>query len=93
VAERDEYETDYAEAQLRSRGSTVKSTKPSGKSEKVPDPPLLTDGKEPKFEDWMTEIKGNFVANADRFDNDQMKRVYLVSRTGGLTRQQLSVRL
>ncbi|OJJ86637.1 uncharacterized protein ASPGLDRAFT_44482 [Aspergillus glaucus CBS 516.65] len=93
MAERDEYKTAYAEAQLRSRGSTVESTKPSGKSEKVPDPPLLTDGKEPKFEDWMIEMKGKFVANADRFDNDQMKRVYLTSRTGGLARQQLSVRL
>lgn len=93
MAERDEYKTAYAEAQLRSRGSTVESTRPSGKSEKVPDPPLLTDGKEPKFEDWMIEMKGKFVANADRFDNDQMKRVYLVSRTGGLARQQLSVRL
>jgi ribosome-associated translation inhibitor RaiA len=93
MAERDEYKTAYAEAQLRFRGSTVESTKSSGKSEKVPDPPLLTDGKEPKFEDWMIEMKGKFVANADRFDNDQMKRVYLVSRTGGLARQQLSVRL
>lgn len=93
MAERDEYKTAYAEAQLRSRGSTVESTKQSSKSEKVPDPPLLTDGKEPKFEDWMIEMKGKFMANADRFDNDQMKRVYLVSRTGGLARQQLSVRL
>ena len=93
MAERDEYKTAYAEAQLRSRGFTVESTKSSGKSEKVPDPPLLTDGKEPKFEDWMIEMKGKVVANADRFDNDQIKRVYLVSRTGGLARQQLSVRL
>lgn len=93
MAERDEYKTAYAEVQLRSRGSTLEDTKPSGKTEKVPDPPLLTDGKEPKFEDWMIEMKGKFAANADRFDNDQMKRVYLVSRTGGLARQQLSVRL
>ncbi|ODM17342.1 hypothetical protein SI65_07017 [Aspergillus cristatus] len=93
MAEWDEYKTAYAEAQLCSCGSTVESTKPSSKSEKVPDPPLLTDGKEPKFEDWMIEMKGKFVANADCFDNDQMKRVYLVSCTGSLARQQLSVRL
>ncbi|EYE95325.1 uncharacterized protein EURHEDRAFT_55141 [Aspergillus ruber CBS 135680] len=93
MAERDEYKTAYAEAQLRSRGSTVESTKSSGKSEKVPDPPILTDGKEPEFEDWMIEMKGKFVANADHFHNDQMKRVYLVSRTSGLARQQLSIRL
>lgn len=73
MAERDEYKTAYAEAQLRSRGSTVESTKQSSKSEKVPDPPLLTDGKEPKFKDWMIEMKGKFMANADRFDNNQMK--------------------
>lgn len=71
----------------------MESTKPSGKSEKVPGPPPLTDGKEPKFEDWMIEMDGKFVANADRFDNDQMKRVYLVSCTGGLARQRLSARL
>ena len=25
----------------------------SSKSAKIPDPPLLTDGKEPHFEDWL----------------------------------------
>ncbi|ODM16202.1 hypothetical protein SI65_08201 [Aspergillus cristatus] len=84
MAERDEYKTAYAEVQLHSHGSTVESTKLSSKSEKVPDPPLLTDGKEPKFKDWMIKMKGKFVANADHFDNDQMKQVYLVSCTGGL---------
>ncbi|ODM21116.1 hypothetical protein SI65_04169 [Aspergillus cristatus] len=87
----DEYKTAYAEAQLCSHGSTVESTKPSGKSEKVPDPPLLTDGKEPKFKDWMIEMKGKFMANADHFDNDQMKRVYLVSCTGDATDPYTSV--
>ena len=93
VMERDEYKTAYAEAQLRSRGSTAESVKSTSKSEKVPDPPLLTDGKDPKFEDWMIEMKGKFVANADRLGDDQMKRIYLVSRTSGPARQQLSVRL
>lgn len=93
ITERDEYKTAYAEAQLHSRNSTIETTKPSGKSEKVPDPPVLTDGKEPKFEDWMIEMKGKFVANADCFDSDQMKQVYLISRTGGLARQQLGARL
>ncbi|OJJ84921.1 uncharacterized protein ASPGLDRAFT_35366 [Aspergillus glaucus CBS 516.65] len=73
MAEQDEYKTAYAEMQLHSHGSTVESTKQLSKSEKVPDPPLLTDGKEPKFEDWMIEMKGKFMANADCFDNNQMK--------------------
>lgn len=51
----------------------MESTKQSSKSEKVPNPPLLTDRKEPKFEDWVIKMKGKFIANADCFDSDQMK--------------------
>ena len=73
MVEHDEYKAAYAEVQLCSHVSTVESTKSSSKSEKVPDPPLLTDGKGPKFKDWMIEMKGDFMANADHFNNDQMK--------------------
>lgn len=73
MVEHDEYKVAYAEVQLCSHVSTVESTKSSSKSEKVPDPPLLTDGKGPKFKGWMIEMEGKFMANADHFNNDQMK--------------------
>lgn len=89
MVERDEYKTAYAETQLLSRDSTVESIRSSGKSEKMPDSQLLTDSKEPKFEDWVIDMKGKFMVNANRFGDDQINRGHLVSRTRGLARQQL----
>ncbi len=37
----------------------------SGKSTKLPDAPILTDGKEPQFTAWLIQIQGKLDANAD----------------------------
>ena len=41
------------------------------KSVKIPDPPLLTDGKEPTFESWKLQIQGKLQVNADHFQSDE----------------------
>lgn len=71
------------------------SIQPEGRvrSEKIPHPPILTDGKDPKFEDWLIEIRNKLTDNADRYNTEAMQRSYLVSRTGGLARQILNPRL
>ncbi|OJJ88200.1 uncharacterized protein ASPGLDRAFT_41722 [Aspergillus glaucus CBS 516.65] len=38
------------------------------KTTKIPDPPTLTDGKEPQFEDWMLLMSQKLAANAAHFD-------------------------
>ena len=35
---------------------------------KIPDPPMLTDGKEPRFEDWLPLMTQKLTANADQFN-------------------------
>ncbi|KAF7590218.1 hypothetical protein BBP40_003149 [Aspergillus hancockii] len=90
--ERDSYRNAFAAQRLNRRESGTNSRQESlqpenrSKSEKVPDPPVLTDGKNPKFEDWLVEIRNKFEANADRYDNETAKKAYLVSRTSGLAR-------
>ncbi|KAB8228902.1 uncharacterized protein BDW43DRAFT_315403 [Aspergillus alliaceus] len=63
--EQDSYRNAFTAQQLNRRESGTNSRQGSlqpeskGKSEKVPDPPVLTYGKNPKFEDWLAEIVTN----------------------------------
>lgn len=61
------------------------------KSEKVPDPPILADGKDLKFKDWYIEMKNKLEANTDWYDTDQIIWGYILSQTGGIAHSQLSV--
>src|SRR5436189_4306178 len=53
------------------------------KSAKIPDPPILTDGKDPTFENWKLQIRGKLQVNADHFPTDEARMAYVFSRTGG----------
>jgi hypothetical protein len=53
------------------------------KSTKIPDPPILTDGKEPKFEDWLLRIKDKLAANEDHYPTAALRLAYVKSRCGG----------
>ena len=48
-------------------------------STKIPDPPTLTDGKEPRFEDWLLLMSQKLAANADHFDISQLHMMYVAS--------------
>src|SRR5436190_22865891 len=41
------------------------------KSAKIPDPPILTDGKDPTFKSWKLQIWGKLHVNADHFPTDE----------------------
>src|SRR4030081_1272706 len=62
----------------------------SSKSTKIPDPPLLTDGKEPTFESWKLQIQGKLRVNADHFPTDEAQMTYIFGRTGGDAQKHLS---
>jgi hypothetical protein len=53
------------------------------KSIKIPDPPILTDGKDPTFENWKLQIRGKLRVNADYFPTNEARMTYVFSRTGG----------
>jgi hypothetical protein len=74
--------------------SLARNETPSGayKSSKIPDPPVLTDGKDPTFESWKLQIRDKLRTNADHFPTDEAKMAYVFSRTGGDAQKHLQPR-
>lgn len=89
VAEQDEYQNVFTEHSLQNGG--LKNHERLSKSEKVLDPPILTDGKHLKFKDGYIEMKNKLQANTDWYDTDQIIWSCILSQTGGIAHSQLSV--
>ena len=66
---------------IESRASTPASG--PGKNTKLPDPPPLTDGKDPTFESWKVKTQDKLKVNADHFQSMEAKKAYVFNRTGG----------
>jgi hypothetical protein len=66
---------------IESRASTPASG--SGKATKLPDPPILTDGKHPTFENWRIQTQDKLRVNTDHFQSMEAKKAYVFNRTGG----------
>ena len=64
----------------------------STKSSKIPDPPVLTDGKDPTFENWKLQIRGKLRVNADHFLDEEARMTYVFGRTGSDAQKHLSPR-
>jgi hypothetical protein len=100
VEERDRFRDAFAQEALvaRNRGSICNSPAPevtkksTEKSTKIPDPPILTDGKEPKFEDWLLRVEDKLAANADHYPTPAMRLAYVKSRCGGRAAEHLVAR-
>ncbi len=55
----------------------------SSRSAKVADPPLLTDGTDPTFDNWKLQLRDKLEVNADHFPNARARMAYVFGRTGG----------
>ena len=53
------------------------------KSAKIPNPPILTDGKDPIFENWKIQINGKLSINADHYVDEQACMIYVFGHTRG----------
>ncbi|PGG94909.1 hypothetical protein AJ79_10365 [Helicocarpus griseus UAMH5409] len=53
------------------------------KSEKIPDPLILTDGKELKFDDWYSKMKNKLRANQDCYSTEELQMAYIELCVGG----------
>jgi hypothetical protein len=60
---------------IESHASTPASG--SGKSTKLPDPHILTDGKDPTFENWRIQTQDKLRVNADHFQSMEAKKAYV----------------
>ena len=77
---------------LTDRLTKAESPYNPAKSAKIPDPPLLTDGKDPTFESWRLQIRGKLRVNADHFLTEEARMTYIFNRTGGDAQQHLNPR-
>jgi hypothetical protein len=68
----------------------VESTK---KTARIPDPPLLTDGNEPRFDYWQMQIKQKLDANADHFSSPALRLAYVTGRCSGDAMKHIAARM
>jgi Zinc knuckle len=95
MEERDEYKEAFARKCLEERSNTRGSVPPEAghRSEKIPDPEQLTDGKEPRFEDWLARVQRKLRSNADRYPTEELKITYIQNRTAGKAARHLEPRM
>jgi chromosome segregation ATPase len=106
VSQRDEQadelidERDHLQRTVINLATQVGSTPPREasaalpeKSVKLPNPPVLTDGKDPEFEDWESRIRNKLRANADHYDTETLRIAYVQNRVGGKAAKHLRPRL
>ena len=61
----------------RSRSTTPFHEGRNKKSVRLPDPPPLTDGRDPFLEDWINSVRKKFKANADHYDTEELRMAYV----------------
>ena len=79
----DTYVNKIAYDTLHSVDHTTAGGWSSSKLAKIPDPLLLTDGKEPQFEDWLLLMTQKLEANHDHYDSPQLCCAYVASCCDG----------
>lgn len=96
ISERDAFATQIARLVMNSatNGGRQSSMAPTvQKSTKIPDPPMLNDGREPRFEDWLLLMSQKLAANADHFNTPQLRMAYVASRCDGRARKHITPRM
>jgi Zinc knuckle len=97
IAERDDYKDGFARMSLRglddTRGASTTPVPETKRTTKLPDPPILTDGKDPRFEDWLSRIKNKLKVNVDHYPTEAMKIAYVEGRTGDKAARHLAPRM
>jgi len=75
--------------QLRNTRSVTPGIEASKHTYRLPDPPILTDGKDPTFDSWNTMIRDKLRNNAYLFQDESARIAYVFNRTGGYANKQL----
>ena len=70
---------EYLQQQARegTPNSQVSTTMSKNKSTKLLDPPILTDGKEPAYDDWLAKMQSKLEANQDHFPTQALQIGYI----------------
>jgi hypothetical protein len=65
---------------------------PTRSSKRLPDPMPLSDGVQPVFETWRTQVKNKLRANADHYPTEDDRMFFVFNRTVGDAQTHLSPR-
>ena len=65
----------------------------SKKSTELTDPPVLTDGIEPEFSDWLSRMKKKLKINYDHYPTEEFKLAYAEGRIAGDAAAHIRIRL
>ena len=69
--------------QLQDARSTSPGTDTPKYTYRLPDPPILTDGKDPTFYSWNTIVRDKLRNNTYLFRDESARIIYVFNRTGG----------
>ncbi|KAJ5494129.1 hypothetical protein N7463_008420 [Penicillium fimorum] len=78
---------------VTSSGAPMMEAVTTRKSTKMPDAPMLSDGKEVRFETWETVIRQKLEANADHYPLPVHRKLYVQSRCEGKAQLHIAPRL
>jgi hypothetical protein len=95
IEERNRFRDAFTRQALRAHEGNTPGASPAPearKTAKIPDPPILTDGKDPKFEDWLLRMEDKLAANADHYATPAMRLAYVKSRCGGRAAEHIVAR-
>jgi hypothetical protein len=95
IKERDQYAVQIARMTINNPGigAGSQAIPVARKSVKLDNPPKLSDGKEPRFEEWHLLIDQKLQANADHYDTPALRKALVISCTEGKARRHLAVRM
>lgn len=91
TTERDQMALALARSQVESRTLAERPT--TAKSGNIADPKPLSDGKNPRFEDWSMAMQRKLITNADRYPTEYDKLTYIFSRCEGLAQRTIFPRM
>ena len=78
IINQDAYANQIAQNTLHHTGHVGANEQPS-KSAKIPNPPLLMNGKEPQFKYWLLLMIQKLEANHDHYNFPQLCHAYIAS--------------
>ena len=69
------------------------TTRKADRSTKLPDPPLLTDSKDPYIDDWLSKMRNKLDANDNHYPTEKLRIAYVETRVTGEASKHLAPRL
>src|ERR1700735_5520202 len=85
TVERDQFRNAFTQQAMQIQLGTQVLDCPR-RTTRIDDPAILTDGKNPKFEDWLLYMEDKLSANADHYSTPTLRLAYLTGKRCGKDR-------